>query len=211
MYTLELCEAFTSLQGETSYAGLPCFFIRLSGCNLACTYCDTRCAREPGNEEKIETLVQMAGTGVHSIVVITGGEPLLQPSWRNLALEICARQGLPVLVETNGSKDISNVPAEVTAVVDFKCPGSGMSDEMDWGNIDRLRKHDEVKFVIGDRRDYQWACGIIRRENLGSRCSSVYLMPVWGRIEPGRIARWMLEDGVKARLGIQLHKIAGVR
>ncbi len=211
MDTLEVCEIFTSIQGETSYAGLTCFFIRLAGCNLDCRYCDTQCAREAGGERKLEDLVEMAVSGRHSMVMITGGEPLLQPLCGNLAEALKTETQMPVVIETNGSMDISVIPVGVVAAMDLKCPGSGMSERMDWDNIDRLRKYDEVKFVIGDRKDYEWAVEVNRTRELVSRCSSVFMTPVWGELEYETLVEWIMEDCLGVRLGIQLHKIAGIK
>ncbi|MFW5871082.1 MAG: radical SAM protein [Verrucomicrobiota bacterium] len=211
MESLEVCEIFTSMQGETSYAGRTCFFIRLTGCNLDCRYCDTQGARQPGTETKLDDLIRMAVSGRHSMIMITGGEPLLQPGCCKLAETLRSSTDIPVVMETNGSMDISVIPEGVTAAMDIKCPGSRMSEKMDWANIGRLREYDEVKFVIGDRKDYEWAVEVTCTQKLVSRCGSVFMTPVWGELEYRTLAEWIIKDGHDVRLGMQLHKIAGIR
>ncbi len=204
--SLVVCELFHSIQGESSRAGLPCFFIRLAGCNLHCTYCDTRYACETGGEPRTVTdLLQEAARYPDSLVELTGGEPLLQDNAYPL-LQRLADAGRTVLVETNGSIDVGRVPAGVVRIVDLNCPSSGMTDRMDFGNLERLTRHDEVKFVIGDRADYLWARDLVREKKLVGRHHLLF-SAVAGKLEPALLAGWILEDRLSVRLQLQLHRI----
>ena len=209
--TVNVCETFTSIQGESTYAGLTCFFIRLAECNLRCRYCDTTYAYEPGEPIAIDLIVAKAKESGTAITEITGGEPLLQDGAIPLAQSLCDFTGGPVLVETNGSKDISVIPNGVITIMDIKCPASGQSQAMDMENIGRLRAQDEVKFVISDRSDYDWARELIAREDLASKCHAVLLSPVYGRLEPAELAGWVLKDKLSARVQVQMHKEMKVR
>ena len=211
MGTVNICETFVSIQGESTYAGLSCFFIRLAGCNLRCRYCDTTYAYTPGLDAPIEDLVSECRANRTAIVEITGGEPLLQPGFRELATALRDRGGKPVLVETNGSLDISAIPAGVIAVMDVKCPASGESEAMDPGNVGRLRPQDEVKFVLSDRKDYEWAREFVKRHTLPSRCHAVLFSPVFGALTAKDLGQWIMEDGLSVRRQIQLHKVLGVK
>lgn len=204
-------EVFSSIQGESTWAGFPCFFIRLSGCNLRCTYCDTKRAYAAGRKTLIASLVRKFIQSDAAIVEITGGEPLAQPGFRELAQGLLKYGGgRPVIVETNGSLDISVIPEEVVAVMDIKCPGSGEAAAMDLGNISRLRPHDEVKFVITDRRDFEWAKGLVRKHKICGRCHAVLFSPVDGKLAPAKLASWVMESGLPVRMQIQLQKVLGV-
>lgn len=205
MEKLLVTEIFESIQGEGSRAGLPCAFIRLSGCNLRCSYCDTRYAYEGGEEMTAEQAVEKLSEFGLPLVEVTGGEPLLQPACGKL-LERLLAKGLTVLLETNGTLDISVVDKRVIKVMDLKCPSSGVTDQIRWGNLEHLGPRDEVKFVVADRRDYDWSKAIIAREKLAERCN-VLLGPVFGQLEPGTLAGWMVSDKLPARLQLQLHKI----
>lgn len=201
---LKVNEIFKSIQGESTYAGLPCSFIRLTGCNLRCSYCDTTYAYEKGIDmglEEILTDMELLGCG---LVEITGGEPLLQEGVDGLARALLG-QGYGVLVETNGSLNIDVLPEGTVRIVDIKCPGSGMSERMDWKNVERLRATDEVKFVLSSREDYDWAKEIMDRYTLAKRVK-VLLGVAFGRLEPRPLAEWILQDGLEARLQIQLHR-----
>jgi len=211
--TVEVCETFVSIQGESTYAGQSCFFVRLAGCNLSCSYCDTPQARTAGSgtATAIAILVKDCVASSAAIAEITGGEPLLQPGFRPLAAALRKSTKKPVLVETNGSRDISCVPADVVAIMDLKTPGSGMSDEMDMANMGRLRPQDEVKFVLTDRADYDWACRLTREHGLNERCHAVLFSPAFGRLEPGELGGWILADKIPARLQLQIHKIVRMR
>ncbi|MFC1497666.1 7-carboxy-7-deazaguanine synthase QueE [Verrucomicrobiota bacterium] len=211
MTTVNICETFESIQGESSYAGLSCFFIRFAGCNLRCSYCDTTYAYEPGADMAIAELVDKAMSSSAVVIEITGGEPLLQPGFSELAAELRNNAEKPVLVETNGSRDISIVPDNVITIMDIKCPGSGESSAMDLNNIERLKLSDEVKFVIGDKGDYKWASDFVKQYDLTSVCNAVFLNPVFGMLEAKELGEWILEDGLSVRLGVQLHKIAEIK
>ncbi len=200
---IRVCETFSSIQGESGYAGYPCFFIRLTGCNLRCSYCDTAYAYYEGQERTVDDLideVEKAGIGV---VEITGGEPLLQKGMHILAGRLLEK-GYDLMIETNGSMDISGLDERAVIILDMKTPGSGMAEEMDLENLRRLRSRDEVKFVITSEDDYQWALWIIRDYALEER--RVLLSPVHGRLSPERLAEWMIRDRLSVRLNLQLHK-----
>lgn len=211
MSTVNVCETFVSIQGESSYAGLTCFFVRLAGCNLRCRYCDTVYAYGPGEDRAVTELVAEAAAARTALVEITGGEPLLQPGFADLARELCARSGKRVLVETNGSLDISCVPPGAVVVLDVKCPGSGEAERMDPANLARLRPGDEVKFVLSDRRDYEWASGFVSAHAPALAGHEVFFGPAFGRLDSGRLARWMIDDAVPARLQVQLHRWLEIR
>ncbi len=202
--TLRVCETFTSIQGESSYAGYPCFFIRLSGCNLSCSYCDTEYARTEGEDLEIGELIKRATSSGIKLVEITGGEPLLQSNCIGLVTALLD-SGFRVLVETNGSQDITPLDPRAIAIMDIKTPGSGMSDKMDFKNLYRLRSQDEIKFVITSKEDFLWSMEIINRYSLSER--KVLLSPAYQRVEPAELAAWMIEEKTGARLNLQLHKI----
>ena len=204
---LRIAEIFYSLQGEGTRAGLPCAFVRLAGCNLRCCYCDTTYAREPNDGEEMEAgeaAARALAFGI-KLVQVTGGEPLLQKGCGEL-IEALLAGGATVLLETNGSLDISEVDPRVVRVMDIKCPSSGMGRKTLWENLDHLRRDDEVKFVVSGRGDYEWARDVIIRENLAERCQ-LLLSPAWGELEPAKLAEWMLSDRLPARLQVQLHKV----
>ena len=201
---LTVCETFYSIQGESTFAGRPCFFIRLSGCNLRCSYCDTTYAYGEGRIlSRGDILCQVEDCG-SKIVEVTGGEPLLQTE-TVLLLNTLADRGYTVLLETNGSRSLKDVPQEVVKIMDLKCPSSGMSDYMDFKNLRYLDLKDQVKFVIQDRGDYEWA-----REKMSKHHIPVYtqavLSPVWQKMDAKTLAEWMLADRLPARMQIQLHK-----
>lgn len=201
---MKVCEIFTSIQGESSYVGLPCTFIRFTGCNLTCAYCDTEYARKSGvelSEDEIINEVSLIGV---NLVEITGGEPLLQKGVLHL-VERLLNEGYKVLVETNGSLPIRAIDPRATIVLDVKTPGSGMFEEMDLTNLEYLKPSDEVKFVLVNKNDYKWAKKFIRKHALDSKCK-VLLSPAFGRLEPDALSAWMLEDRVPARLNLQIHK-----
>ncbi|VBB43030.1 7-carboxy-7-deazaguanine synthase [uncultured Desulfatiglans sp.] len=199
-------EIFYSIQGESSWAGLPCAFVRLTGCNLRCSYCDTRYAYDQGRPMRAGEIVDaLLGYGV-GLVEITGGEPLLQPGTPALAAAL-AGWGCRVLVETNGSFDIDVLPEACIRIVDIKCPSSGEAARMDLENLHRLRAGDEVKFVMSNRGDYDYALRILPRIIASSPCRTVHFSPVFGVLEPALLAAWMLADRPEARLHLQLHKI----
>ncbi len=203
--TLQVCETFVSIQGESTRAGLPCFFIRLAGCNLRCAWCDTEYARAGGAPRTVADLADEFRRSGLALAEVTGGEPLLQPGTPELLAQLRALG--TVLVETNGSRDLALIPAGVIAILDLKCPSSGASGAMDWANLERLRPDDEVKFVLADRRDYDWARKVIREHGLAGRCHAILLSPVFGSLPPADLAAWILRDRLPVRLGLQLHKI----
>lgn len=201
---LKVCETFYSIQGESSFAGRPCFFIRLSGCNLRCSYCDTTYAYAEGyslDERDILRQVENCGTNV---VEVTGGEPLLQDE-TVLLLARLVEGGYTVLLETNGSRPLKDVPSGVAKIMDLKCPSSGMSGQMDFKNLRYLGLKDQVKFVVQDRGDYEWAKEKILRYHLPSY-TQVIISPIWQKMDAGLLADWMLADRLSARMQIQLHK-----
>ncbi|NOX20633.1 MAG: radical SAM protein [Nitrospirae bacterium] len=201
--TVKLCETFSSIQGESSYAGYPCFFIRLTGCNLRCSYCDTEYAYAEGEEVEVTELLKKARESGLSLVEITGGEPLIQEG----AFELVTRlsdSGFQVLVETNGSVDITRLDPRAVAVLDVKTPGSGMSEKMDFRNLYRLRPNDEVKFVITSKDDFLWSVEMVNRYSLPQK--RVLFSPAKGYIEPKQLAEWILKERLSVRLNLQLHK-----
>lgn len=204
---LLIYETFAGIQGESTHAGRLCFFIRLTGCNLRCSYCDTKKAQPVGSGTKrtIDSLVKEAEESGLRLVEITGGEPMLQTP----TPELCRRllnAGFEVLMETNGSVDLSTLPAEVKRIIDWKTPSSGESDRMLESNYRNLRKHDEVKFVIADRNDYEASVRTMRKFDMASR-ATVLFAPVFGSIRPETLVEWMRRDHLPARLNLQLHKL----
>jgi len=204
--TLRVNELFYSIQGESSLAGYPCVFGRLGGCNLRCAYCDTAYAYEEGSAEtRAGVLARVASYGCR-MVEITGGEPLMQAETPLLIADLLA-QGYTVLLETNGSLDISSIDQRCIRIVDLKCPSSGEAQKTDFGNIARLTPRDEIKFVAGDRGDYEYARGLIRQHGLAGRVRHIHISPVWARLQPAELAAWILADRLEARISLQLHKL----
>jgi len=202
---LRVTEIYASVQGESTWAGLPCVFIRLAGCHLRCAYCDTDYAFEGGTDMTLEAVVDQCAQWPWSLAEITGGEPLLQPACPHLATVLLER-GYTVLVETSGTLPVAALPPAAIKIMDLKCPGSGVSDATDWDNIAALTGRDEVKFVIGDRADYEWSCDVVRRHQLPSRCRAVLFAPVFDVMAPQTLSEWILEDGMHVRLQLPLHK-----
>jgi len=204
--TLQLSEIFYSIQGESSYAGYPCLFFRLSGCNLRCSYCDAKYTyEEPATATPFSTLLSEAARYPNALIEITGGEPLLQDGVYPFMEALLAR-GRTVLLETNGSISIDRVPKEVVKIVDLKCPDSGMSEKMDLANLELLAPHDEIKFVVSSRADYDWATAMIRDHRLAEKAKLI-LSPVIGRLAPALLAQWLMADALPARLQLQLHTL----
>lgn len=201
---LKICEIYKTIQGESSYAGLPCSLIRLSGCNLRCRYCDTRYALEGGEEITIDEIMDKVKSLRSNLVEITGGEPLAQENTNELARRLL-KDGYQVLVETNGSLDISTLPNGAIRIMDIKCPSSGESDKVLWDNLWRLTSNDEIKFVISDRHDYEWAKGILM-ERFETGKAEVLFSAVFGELLPRNLVEWILEDGINARFQLQLHR-----
>lgn len=202
---LTVNEIFHSIQGESSHAGRPCVFVRLTGCDLRCTWCDTPYAFHDGRKMTIEDVVTAVGAYGCPLVEVTGGEPLLQPDVYPLMQRLVGL-GQTVLLETGGHIDVSEVPSAVIKILDVKCPGSGEVDRNAWGNFDQLTARDEVKFVVRDRLDYEFARAVIRRHRLDQRCAAVLLSPVHRVLDPRQLAEWSLADRLPARTQIQLHK-----
>lgn len=198
-------EIYASIQGESTHAGRPCAFVRLSACDLRCSWCDTPYAFTGGTKMSIEEVVSAVEQLRCPLVELTGGEPLLQKDAVPLMAQLVAR-GHEVLIETGGHLPIDALPADVVAIVDVKCPGSGESAKMHWPNLDVLRAHDEVKFVIKDRADYEYARGIVRERDLASRVEAVQFAPVFGVLPAAELARWILDDHLPVRLQLQQHK-----
>lgn len=201
---LTINEIFKSIQGESSYAGFPCVFVRLTGCNLRCQWCDTQYAFYEGIEMTVDQVAEEVKNYNCHLIEITGGEPLLQKEVYPL-IESLLTEGYEVLLETNGSIDIRRVPEKVVKIMDLKCPGSGESYRNLFSNIEYLSPKDEVKFVIKDRADYEWAINILQRYHLTER-AEVFFSTVFGELEPKQLAQWILEDCLDVRLQLQMQK-----
>ncbi len=201
---MRITEIFYSIQGESSYAGLPCVFVRTTGCNLRCVWCDTDYAFYGGENLSIEEIIQKVESYGCKLVELTGGEPLLQKEIYELS-ERLLEKGYTVLIETSGERDISKLDPRIIKIMDIKCPGSGESHRNRWENLEFLTPKDEVKFVIKDRQDYEWAVTIINKYKLDERVQ-VLFSPVWGEMELKSLAEWILQDRLKVRFQVQLHK-----
>jgi len=202
---LTINEIFYSIQGESTRAGRPCVFVRLSACDLRCSWCDTRYAFHEGTKRSIDEVVAEVERHGCPLVEITGGEPLLQEDVYPLMDRLLER-GLTVMLETGGHRPVTRVPPAVVKIVDVKCPASGEAAKNDWGNLDRLTPHDELKFVVQDRADYEFARELIARHALASRCAAILISPVHRVLDPKTLSEWMLADRLPARLQLQLHK-----
>jgi 7-carboxy-7-deazaguanine synthase len=219
-----ITEIFKSIQGEGTRAGLPCIFVRLTGCNLRCTWCDTAYAFHGGEKMSVEEVAarvdELAGrqnrvsasAAAVPLIELTGGEPLLQQEIYSLAEKLLG-DGYTVMIETSGERFVSRLPKEIIKIVDVKCPDSGEADTFDMRNLEELTARDEVKFVISSRRDYEFARDFIAEHQLASRVRQVLLSPVfddpegkWHGLEPRQLVEWILADGLPVRLGLQLHK-----
>ena len=218
-----ITEIFKSIQGEGTRAGLPCIFVRLTGCNLRCTWCDTAYAFHGGKKMSVEEVLarvdELAGRAEMSglpvsvpLIELTGGEPLLQEEIYPLAEKLLAA-GYAVMIETSGERFIGGLPREVVKIVDVKCPDSGEPDTFEMGNLEALSENDEVKFVLSTRRDYEFAREFTSQHGLAQRVKQVLFSPVfedpqgkWAGLEPRTLVEWILEDGLPVRLGLQLHK-----
>jgi 7-carboxy-7-deazaguanine synthase len=203
---IKIAELFYSIQGESSFAGYPCFFIRFADCNLRCTYCDTRYAYEEDNPLfSISRILAELQKFPDAIVEITGGEPLLQKELYPLLEKLLAADRT-VLLETNGSLSLADVPEDVVRIMDMKCPGSGMHEQMDFDNFDLLTPKDEIKFVMGSRDDYNWAVQLVSAYGLQNK-STVTFSPVTSELSPATLAGWILEDHLPVRLRLQMHTL----
>ncbi len=202
---LRVNEIFMSIQGESSYAGIPCIFVRLTGCNLRCSYCDTTYAYNEGLAMSLDSILKRVKAYGCGNVCITGGEPLLQENINKL-INLLKKNHFNVYIETNGSQNIDVLPKGIVRIVDIKCPGSGMEQEMDWENIKRLKNNDEVKFIISSKRDYEWAKRITKKYKIIDRATVLFGL-VHKKLKPKTLAGWILKDGLNVRLQLQLHKI----
>ena len=219
--TMQITEIYKSLQGESTYAGLPCVFVRLTGCNLRCSWCDTEYSFYGGKKmtpeqvfDEVERLTLAGG-----LVEITGGEPMLQERDLVPLMQRMLDSGYKVLLETSGERPLQRVPAGVVKIVDVKCPDSGEADTFQMDNLETLRAHDEIKFVISSREDYEFARDFTARHDLTPRVNAVLFSPAFSKdasgardasnclLNPQELAEWMLEDNVNARLGLQIHKL----
>ncbi len=222
MTSVDVFEKFISIQGESTFAGLGCFFVRLAGCNLRCGYCDTeRALVAAGNFVDVDVLVSEVTASCVPLVEITGGEPLLQAGFVELASKLVKNSGKMVLVETNGSLDLSVIPDGAVAIVDVKSPGSGAGNSFELENLARLREYDELKFVLVDRDDYEWARGFVAKHGLVEKVRAVHFSPVarnpglqqgsmTGGLDAAAVGEWILEDGLGVRLQVQLHRVVGM-
>jgi 7-carboxy-7-deazaguanine synthase len=202
---LTVNEIFHSIQGESRRAGEPCVFVRLTACDLRCSWCDTPYAFHEGTKRSLDDVVaEVEGYGC-PLVEITGGEPLLQDDVYPLMEQLLAR-GNTVMIETGGHRSIARVPAGVLKIVDVKCPGSGESHRNHWENLDVVGPQDEVKFVIKHREDYEYACDVIARHGLVRKVGAILLSPVHGVLDPRLLAEWVLADRLAVRVQLQLHK-----
>ena len=198
-------EIFYSVQGESSYAGRPCVFVRLTACDLRCSWCDTPYAFHEGTKRTVDDVLAEVDRFDCSLVEVTGGEPLLQEDVYPLFDGLLSR-GKQVLLETGGHRSTDRVPAQVVTILDVKCPGSGETHRMDWANLERLRPHDEVKFVIKDRGDYDFARDVTGRFDLTARAAAVHFSPVHDVMDLRQLSEWVLQDRLGVRVQVQLHK-----
>ncbi|QQS36325.1 MAG: radical SAM protein [Ignavibacteriales bacterium] len=201
---LKINEIYYSIQGESSFAGLPCIFIRLTYCNLRCTYCDTEYAFYAGKDRTIQEILDEISSYDCKLVELTGGEPLVQEESLILMQTLC-NNGYEVLIETGGSLPIKDIDSRVKIIMDLKCPSSGMMKKNLYENIHHLKKQDEVKFVIGSREDYEWTKQILKQYDLTEKVSVLFSV-VFGKLEPVDLVNWILEDNLKVRFQLQMHK-----
>jgi 7-carboxy-7-deazaguanine synthase len=202
---LTINEIFHSVQGESTYAGQPCVFVRLTACDLRCSWCDTEYAFYEGSKRSLDEVIGEVDRFGCSLVEVTGGEPLLQEDVYPL-MQRLLESGKTVLLETGGHRSTQRVPADVVTILDVKCPGSGEVEKNDWNNLDRLRPQDEVKFVVKDRADYEFAREVIATRGLVGRAAAIHLSPVHGVLDPKTLSEWVLADRLPVRVQLQLHK-----
>jgi len=202
--SLKINEIYYSIQGESSHSGRPCIFIRLTYCNLRCTYCDTEYAFYEGSNMTIDEILKYIKKWNCNLVEVTGGEPLFQKECINL-LNALINKSYEVLLETGGSLPIENVPKNVIKIVDFKCPSSGMEKKNLWSIVKDLQVHDEIKFVIGNKEDFEWSKNIINKYSLNDICT-LFFSPVYGKLKPAQLVDWILNDNINVRMQLQMHK-----
>lgn len=202
---MKLCEVYKSIIGEGSYSGKLGVIVRLTGCNLRCSWCDTQYAYEEGNDVTVDALLERIESYNLDRVLITGGEPLIQDDVY-LLMEELGSSNKKLILETNGSIDISKVPDTVHRIVDMKPPGSGMTDRIEWTNLQLVNSRDDVKFVILDKNDFEWSKEVVLKNDLIER-TNVIFQPVWNELEPKRLAEWILQYDLNVKFGIQLHKV----
>ena len=202
--SLKINEIFYSIQGESSYMGLPCIFIRLTFCNLRCSYCDTEYAFYEGEDLSITKILNKIKKYPCNLIMVTGGEPLLQDKCITL-IEKLLNLNYKVMLETSGSLPLKNVPKKVVKIVDFKCPSSNMEKKNNWNIISDITNNDEIKFVLGNKNDYEWAKKMIRKYKLDSICP-ILLSPVYNKLNLKELSEWVLNDGVNSRIQFQFHK-----
>lgn len=202
--SLKINEIYHSIQGESSYSGLPCVFVRLTYCNLRCSYCDTEYAFYEGKDMSIKEIIKKINSFKCNLVEITGGEPLLQKNCIKLINEL-EKNNKKVLIETGGSLSIQNISKKTHIILDLKCPSSNMENKNLWENLDYIKKTDEIKFVVGNKVDYEWTKNIIKKYDLENKCQ-LLISPVYDKIDNEKIINWILKDNLKIRFQIQLHK-----
>jgi 7-carboxy-7-deazaguanine synthase len=202
---LTINEIFYSIQGESTFVGRPCVFVRLSACDLRCSWCDTEYAFHQGQKQSLDDVLAEVERLNCPLVEVTGGEPLLQEEVYPLMQSMLDR-GRTVLLETGGHRSTADVPPPVVTILDVKCPGSGEAHRTEWSNLERLRPHDEAKFVVTDREDYEYARNVIGQYDLSTRVAAVHLAPVHDVMDLRRLSEWVLADRLDARVQIQLHK-----
>lgn len=205
---LRITEIFYSIQGEASQAGRPCVFVRLSRCNLRCTWCDTTYSFKGGDKTGLDDIVDTVASHRCNLVEITGGEPLLQPAVHDLMERLCD-DGYEVMIETSGSLDITPIDDRVRIIMDLKAPGSGEVDKNLWSNLELIKPTDEIKIVILDRVDYEWAGNVVEEHQLADRAEVIF-SPVHGEMDAHTLSQWILSDHLPVRLGLQLHKFLNV-
>ena len=203
--TLVIHEMYASIQGESTFAGLPCTFVRTTGCNLRCSWCDTPQAFHGGTRMRRSDVLARALSFATELVELTGGEPLLQPGVLPLMTELCDA-GRTVLVETSGEADVARVDARVHKVMDLKCPGSGESHRNRWSNLEHIGRRDEIKFVLSDRADYEWMRAAVRERSLAQRTPNLLASTVFGKLAARQLVAWVLEDRLPVRVQLQMHK-----
>ena len=203
--SFDICEVYETLMGESGGSGWPCTLLRMGGCNLQCSYCDTLYALTEHTRLSLHEVLSRVHSPYPRHVLVTGGEPLIQPGTPRL-LECLVERGHTVYLETNGSLDVSAIDPRVRKVIDMKCPGSGQSDKNLYQNLDNVNAHDEVKFVISNREDFLWARGLVERSGICDR-ATVLFSPVTGRLKPQALAKWILQEKIEVRFQVQLHRI----